>query len=60
MAVCPECKKQTLRAGEALCPHCQSKQTGLLVAVGAGFAFLSGVLGAIAIAALQGQGDDKK
>lgn len=34
MAICPECKKQELKYGENLCPHCLNKKTNLWVKAG--------------------------
>lgn len=34
MSVCPKCKKQELKPGENLCPHCKNKRTNFLTKVG--------------------------
>ena len=34
MSVCPKCKKQELRPGENLCPHCKSEKVNILTKVG--------------------------
>jgi uncharacterized paraquat-inducible protein A len=45
MAICPECNKQELQAGESKCPHCSNKITDRwLKAIGAA--------GAVALAAV--------
>ena len=33
MATCPKCKKQELKAGEDLCPHCKNKKTNFWVKI---------------------------
>ena len=34
MAICPECKKQELKDGEDICPHCSNKKTNFWVKTG--------------------------
>ena len=34
MTICPECKKQELKYGENLCPHCLNKKTNFWVKTG--------------------------
>ena len=34
MKKCPKCKKQELKDGEELCPHCKNKRSNLLVKAG--------------------------
>ena len=34
MPICPKCKKQELKPGEDLCPHCKNKLSNFLVKTG--------------------------
>jgi len=34
MKICPKCKKQELKDGEELCPHCKNKKSNFWVKAG--------------------------
>jgi hypothetical protein len=55
MATCPKCKKQELKAGEELCPHCLNKKTNLWVKVVEGVIVVVGVVLAVIFGGKRGK-----
>jgi NMD protein affecting ribosome stability and mRNA decay len=55
MTTCPKCKKQELKAGEELCPHCLNKKTNLWVKVGEGVIVVVGVVLAVIFGGKRGK-----
>ncbi len=47
MSVCPKCKKQELKPGENLCPHCKSEKGNIFAKVGEGAAATIAIIIAI-------------
>lgn len=48
MKICPECKKQELRDGEELCPHCANTKSNFWVKTGEAIVSVALLVGTIA------------